>query len=440
MTNIVAMDKIAHMDELKPQNFIAFVAAFMDPNHPLEISEKVDGQNISFGIDDADIFFTKTKKSKPVYDIDFYGDIPFMQGIKRFHTAISERMDVYKLHKENAKAFNVQVFGELLPTAQTNTLQYADAFVGRHGALIIFDVKYDGVSTTDDLDVLSMAFGLKGSGGWQVYPKNIIEADTFEVRHFKLLERLYKKYSDVLVSRKKVDKELKLKAKAAVQSVMNNIKSQFIKELLSEQISAFGTIPPEGLIVRDFKNNLIVKIVDKDGFTNENSSQHSISQRIKNLNRILRKNIKEQIFGNADILKNISKIIEKANDNFFVKSQIDATYTYKSIDDILQVILDDMFDEGRLFSSGQQDAMESLCAEYRRELDIINAEWLKMDTSDLGDSVILVTDSALSNGFDLVYKIRNKIPAVHVAIFHLNMLPFALGEPTMRKLKDEFNV
>jgi len=435
------MDKIIHMDELKPQDFISFVDAFKDPNL-LEISEKIDGQNISFGTDDTDTFFTKTKKSKPVYDIDFYGDIPFMQGIKRFHTGISERMEVYKTYKDAMKCSHVQVFAELLPTAQTNTLRYADGWIGSHGAAVIFDVKVDGKSVTDMLDILSMCFGLRGSGYWQVYPKPIIEIDAFEVRHLNLLKRLYDKYSDILVSRKKIDKELKLKAKSAIQTVMNNIKAQFISELLVGRTSMFGNITPEGLIVRDPTNNLIVKIVDKDGFTGANMEQHKVSQQIKNLHRSVLKQIKEQIFGNADILKNFSKVVEKARDNFFMKSQLDATYTYKGINDVLQVIVDDMIDENRISQSVSKtlDMMDLVLAEYRMKLDAINAKWLATSTDGLGDSVILVTDSAISREFDMHYRIKTDLSTKNWDDVYINILHFVLGDTKIKELKDEFNV
>jgi len=74
------------------------------------------------------------------------------------------------------------------------------------------------------------------------------------------------------------------------------------------------------------------------------------------------------------------------------------------------------------------------------KLDAINAKWLATSTDGLGDSVILVTDSAISREFDMHYRIKTDLSTKNWDDVYINILHFVLGDTKIKELKDEFNV
>ena len=413
LEEIISMDKIIHIDEMRPEEFITFVNNFLNiKGEKVEISEKIDGQNVSFGLDKNNKFFTKTKRSKPVFDPSFYGELDFMAGFKKFPSAFSKtatklkaiKKEIQKKDKEIKDDFDLQIFGELLPSSQTNVLKYEQEKIGT-GALILFDIKIMSKSILnksysksifDKLEKL-----LNNVGGWKVYFKKIINPKSFKfnVRHILTLEKLYEKYFEVIKSRKKADKEIKAKAKKVIQMVMDNIKKQFVKQMLDNRKSMLGKIKPEGLIIRDFKDNFLVKLVDKDDFTEANKAMHGFNKTIQDINRIALSRIKKEIFNNADILKNFAKVIEKATDNFFVEKQKNPKYKYKSIDDILIVAYNDMIEESRITLTAKQaiNKLVEIISEQLSKIKELEEEWKAFDKKDMSDTSKKVTNGSFKN-------------------------------------------
>ena len=176
---IVKMDKIIHMDEMSTDDFINFVKSFVTiDGRNVEISEKIDGMNFSFGLDEKDTFYSKTKTSKPVTDPSVYGDFSFLQGIKDYHNVLKSNSRILKTVKDMVagfdkkdKPFTIQIFGELLPSSQTNIVKYDKGKIG-NGAIVLFDVKVDGSSILNksySKKVFnSLATQLNDKGGWKV--------------------------------------------------------------------------------------------------------------------------------------------------------------------------------------------------------------------------------------------------------------------------------
>src|SRR6056300_1144475 len=179
--DIVKMDKIIHIDEMSTDDFINFVKSFVSiENRDIEISEKIDGMNFSFGLDENDKFYSKTKSSKPVTDPSVYGDFSFLQGIKDYHNILKSNSRILKTVKdmvggfENNESFTLQVFGELLSSSQTNIVKYDKGKIG-NGAIVLFDIKVDGKSILGKQYAKkvfnSLATQLNDKGGWKVYEK-----------------------------------------------------------------------------------------------------------------------------------------------------------------------------------------------------------------------------------------------------------------------------
>ncbi len=454
--SIVSMDKIIHLDEMDTEEFIRFVRGFMDiANRNVEVSEKIDGQNFSFGIDSNGNFFSKTKKSKPVMDPSLYGEFSFLQGIKDYHSVLKSNekilvgiKDFVSKMEGKGESFDLQIFGEILPSSQTNIVKYDADKIG-NGAIVLFDVKVDGVSilnkgySTQVFNKISK--GLDTRGGWRVYEKPTMNQNEFKfnVNHLITLETLYKRYFEVFNSRKKADKETKVKAKRVIQSLMDNIKGQFIKNMIDNRKSVLGNVSPEGLILRDFSNNLLVKLVDKDSFSKENTEG---SRFLKNsVNSMIKTNskIKNDIFGNADILKNFAKVIEKAVDWAFVQKQTNPNFKVKSLDDVLKVAYDDMVSEKRIKYTAPQAVKKA--TEYLKELK----DGLEKDLKELETEKDTIPTSKYTIAYE---KIQSYIKLTDDTINQLNslkgggirvyltLISFVFGPHKVQELRQEFNL
>lgn len=455
--DIVKMDKIIHMDEMKTEDFINFVKNFADiENRNVEISEKMDGMNFSFGLDKKNDFFSKTKSSSPVKKASAYADFDFLKGLRDYHKILKSNQRILKDVKNDMsklgnvdEPFDIQVFGELLPNSQTNIIRYDADKIGE-GAIVLFDVKVNGDSIlrkSYSSQIFKNLVGqLDGKGGWNVYDKPRIDQDKFrfDINHIVTLEELYEKYFDILKSRKKADKPTKEKAKRVIQSLMGNIKQQFLKAMVKNRKSVLGKIEPEGLILRDFSNNLLVKLVDKDKFTAANQAGSQYIKPVQMKKRELKTNMKKDIFGNADILKNFSKVIEKAVDWAFTQRQTDPNFKVQSLDDILKVAYRDMKEEGRIKYSAEKAIQKTV--EYLtdfKEFVEDQLEELEEGKDGIPNSKYRISkekmEKYIEDTDDIIEKITT-LPTGEGIKVYLTIIAFLFGPWKIRKLKKEFDL
>jgi len=455
--SIVGMDKIVHIDEMSTDEFIKFVKGFIDvSNRNIEISEKIDGQNLSFGLDDSDNFFTKTKKSRPVFDPSTYGDFSFLDGIKNYHNILVSNIKVLENIKEFAGKldnidtdFTFQVFCEILPTSQTNIVIYNSDTIGK-GAIVLFDIKINGISILKKQYskklFATIVDKLDGLGGWRVYDKPLKnESDfVFDVKHLITLETVYRKYFDILTSRKHADKHIKEKAKKTIQALMNNIKQQFINKMVLNRKSILGDITPEGFILRDFSNNLLVKLVDKDSFSKENMEG---SRFVKDAMTVVKNNntsIKNDIFGNADILKNFAKVIEKTVDWAFVQKQNNSSFKVDSLNDILKVVYDDMMEENRIKYTASVAITKTVdyVQDMKNKLSDILIN-LKKESNTIPESKYKISFEKISayikSADDIIKKLNGLIGSNDMKIY-LTIMTFVFGPSKISELKSQFNL
>lgn len=453
---IVKQASITHMDELKTDDFIRFVKNFIDLEHRnVEISEKVDGQNFSFGIDENDKFFSKTKTSAPVTDPSVYGEFSFMQGVKDFHNILANQTrTLLRIKQEVANLtgkgqFVMQIFGELLPSSETNIVKYDKEKIG-NGAVVLFNVVVDGKSILQERwakQVFDMLVrGLDNSGGWRVYNKFLVNPNKFkfEVNHLITLEDLYRKYYDILKSRKRADKATKDKAKRVIQMVMDNIKGQFLKQMVMNRKSFLGNIEPEGLILRDFSNNLLVKLVDKDSFTEANQAGSKYIKPVMVAVQATNRKIKDDIFGNADIMKNFAKVIEKSVDWAFTQKQKDPNFKVHSLNDILKVAYDDMVGEGRLKYSAKEAIKKTVS--YLKEFhDIVvqNEKEMEKNKANMPESKYLISKEKMQAYKDTAKSTIAQLNAMNSSDgirIYLTIIAFVFGKAKIRELKQQFNL
>lgn len=454
--SIVGMDKIVHLDEMSTDDFIKFVKGFINIlDRNVEVSEKIDGQNFSFGLDIDNNFFTKTKKSRPVHDPSMYGEFSFLDGIKQYHNVLNGNKKglleiksmVARLLKQDT--FNFQVFCEILPSSQTNIVKYDADKIGK-GAIVLFDIKIDGISILQQpwfktvFDKLVKTFDKYG--GWRVYNKPLVSQNEFQfnVNHLITLENLYRNYFDILKSRKRADSATKQKAKRVIQSLMDNIKGQFIRNMLLNRKSVLGNITPEGFILRDFSNNLLVKLVDKDSFSKENTEGSKFvklaSTHVKNTNM----KIKNDIFGNADIMKNFAKVIEKAVDWAFVQKQTNPSFKVTSLDDILRVAYDDMAEEKRIKYSANQSIDKTVDYLKQLRLNLIDSlQGLNLDRDNLPESKFIISkekiEAYISSVENTITQLNGLKGKSGIKVY-LTIIAFVFGPSKIQELKQEFSL
>lgn len=454
--SIVGMDKIIHLDELNTDDFIRFVKGFIDiSNRNVEVSEKIDGQNFSFGLDKENKFFSKTKKSKPVTDPSAYGDFSFLKGIKDYHTILNSNIRIIRGIKdmvgklEKNTSFDFQIFGEILPSSQTNIVKYDADKIG-NGAIVLFDIKVDGVSILQrswaKQVFTRLAKELDNKGGWRVYEKPLVNQNQFKfnINHLMTLENLYRNYFDILKSRKRADAETKKKAKRVIQALMDNIKTQFVKNMINNRKSVLGNITPEGFILRDFSNNLLIKLVDKDSFSKENTEGSRFLKEAMNSVRVTNMKLKNDIFGNADIMKNFAKVIEKAVDWAFVQQQINPKFKVKSLDDVLKVAYDDMVEERRIKYTATQAIGKSV--EYLKELQKelrSSLEGLHSEKETIPPSKYTISEEKINSYIksteDVISKL-NSLKGKDGIKVYLTLMAFVFGPAKISDLKNEFNL
>tara|TARA_Y100000310_G_scaffold182983_1_gene183022 strand:- start:1943 stop:3355 length:1413 start_codon:yes stop_codon:yes gene_type:complete len=464
---ITQMDKIIHLDELPYNDFITFIKNFenIESTKDLEVSEKIDGQNCSFGFDKDNVLFVKTKKSRPIYDLEFYEEVKFLDGFQKFHCTLLENTDpiskiknLIPLITKTNKDFVFQIFGELVPDAHTNTIVYNENKI-KDGTLVIFDFKVDGKSILEFLKkpvIVYMIDVLNKVYNWNFIYKPLISLDgfTLEADIISKYEEFYTESKDFINARKKVEyceagfdvgqsdwlrksRFTKKRIREILTQKQNTIKKIFLENILENKISAIGDSKPEGTIFRDRKNNLLVKLVDKDDFAEANKATHEYSTEIRDLTRNINKEIKNQIFNNADILKNHKKVLEKITDNYVAEKQLDKDFEYKNIDELLLVIYSDMVEENRIIKD-HKEIIDDICTITERALctaEYIKEEWEKLEKDNISNNIINITNNFICEFIKNTNKLLDTALSECKTDVSLSILRYLFGKKKIRELK-----
>ncbi len=383
------MEKITHLDELPYDKFI-YVCDKIHKGEGYELSEKLDGENFSFGIQDGR-FFTKSKTSPMVFDSSFYNNIEYMKQFKVAHYDIDQEvlLDIYSNH-------NVQFFCELLYTNQVNNIDYNKINVPALMPISFFIDEVEQYTLDHPMHVfisnLLPNFVILNK---HIYKEKIKPDIQDKLEYFKLL------YSDnlpILKSRKNKDKELKQLIRDQLNNLKDEIKEIILQNFHSSYFSHYTSYTPEGFIFKD--SNITTKIVDKFKFTSENSENHSISTKLKHNKLSFKKEVIKKLFRNADILLNSTKLIQKLLENL---SQIKSKELLeeKRIFEIVlpQLIFNELVSENNLVYHNQLEIIENyrlIKVKYSEEFYNIVLEWREMNKEDLSENIQTVIQSQIN--------------------------------------------
>jgi len=359
---IKRMKSIIHLDEMKPVDFISFLNEYIIGTN-VSISEKVDGQNISFGSFDGK-FFTKSKNSNPVYDSDFYSNNEHMFGFKQVHDLCHN----YITHEDD-----FQLFFELFANSTPNSINY-DLITTFPTLVLLSDVSID-IRTS--LNILPVT----------VIDKQQIE---YKIIEFNRLDEYIKLYNNHKSNFRKRNNNIK-KIKSRLINIQNDIKLQFLTTL-SPKISYLSTIvSPEGLIIET--DNYSVKLVDKNKFTEINKENHATSSKLKQLRKKFNREIITEIFYDADILLDKKK-----------RLQIIAEYALINPNkSFLNIIFSDITKEhGTLeFYNSVAYLVAQIQYKYLKLLQQINNEWCNLDKTNISNIIQLSTTNYITTLTDI---------------------------------------
>jgi hypothetical protein len=351
---------IKHLDELNFIDFLNFIKDFNKNYNNYEISEKIDGQNFSIGIENWKLY-TKTKKSQKVFNPKFYEGAIYRNGFENIHKNINISeinfliQFLYKLLCINCNNPNIQFFFEILPFKQTNNIKYKYEKVA-----ILLDIYINNKSIYSKLSKLnlrSIIFHLDLCiNDWTFYLKNTYNFNNLNINHIDLFENIYEKYKNILFSRKKIYKLKKNKVKDILKMIQMNIKNQLLKKIENFD-SLFNSKTIEGVVI--MKNDVNVKVVNKNNFSEKNELQQGINREIGFITKELNTEIKK-MFNNHDLLTNFVKIFEKIEIELFDLKAFNQNRKFHNYQEILNIILKDIKSENNIIINTKNEIINKI--------------------------------------------------------------------------------
>ena len=344
MTKLIAsvslLEGITHIEELSPRQFINTVKTL---NSKI-VTEKLDGANLWFGVDERGLYTSREGKSKTsnrFYDVSDYPTVSNYNGFRAAHLALEKVEDIILKHFKDGDQAEIEV----LYGRQPNTVTY-----GIEDKSFIVILRPVGSTTQESVDALSKALNKKqvtvkskivhSPDGesvqvtdtdmiWQFTNVDPIDSKKIDISETNdLLSKMEDFLSDnnsVLsdktneevaeLSLNSIPKEQREQAKAERERVNNYILDTFtkpIKDLLlgkfvrkikpflqADKIHPSEDIGVEGVVVRDPETGEQTKIVDKDVFTAVNTFNSAIRNHIAGLVRTDKQDAPIELRGGA---------------------------------------------------------------------------------------------------------------------------------------------
>lgn len=326
LSSIVLREGIAHIEDLSLREFIRTIESMKDKI----VTEKLDGANLWFGLDDRGLFTSregKSSKGSRFYDVSDYAVVASYNGFRAAHLAIEKVENTIRKYLKVGDTVEMEVlFGR-----QPNTVTY-----GVEGKSFIVIIR--GVNSTPEERVQNLANALNNKQvtvestivssidgdrldfndeklTWEFTKVAPIAAENINTKEaMKLLDEL-KKFSKhknrifknltngevAEVSLTSLPKEKRPIAKNERERLRDYILTHFklpIKELLlnhfvrkikpmlqSSELDPSEDIGIEGVVVRDPVTGSQSKIVDRDVFTAVNVFNSTVRANIAGLVR-----------------------------------------------------------------------------------------------------------------------------------------------------------
>ena len=256
---------IPHIDDLRPEQFIAFLKKYQDEPLRLEISEKVDGSaRVSFGVGSGHIW-TQGKHGSRKASSNQYPESQMFKALKMCHKALESKAQAIIAQWPEGVEFMV---AEVLYTRIPNSIEYGPNVLMIHGVESAQGSLDDKAAKNAANAVIQAAGGTltDGSEPWKFEYKREISPNDVAIDIRKEYDTLGQLYQDLV--KKPRDRD----ATAQFKKIQKQVKEKLIKMLRSQK-SVYGPEggDVEGIVFRDLDSGTMVKLVDKDFFTSLNT-------------------------------------------------------------------------------------------------------------------------------------------------------------------------
>ncbi len=426
---VVNMPKIPHLDQMS----INQIKEFFTDNE-FEFSEKMDGANFSIGVVSGKIY-GKSKKDKANFNADYYysnkniNDIFIGMGNLLQHLEQNNFLKWHNKMVESSPYSSIQIFGEVFYSNQVNAIKYDSDTLGGKGGYVVFGIYGDNedISNTELGNKIMVKFTREfNSYTFPIWFKNIIEC-TLEHDKINRLLNYIETNNTVLTGRKRDPefKQKKLTTRLNMQKLLNSIKSNLISQ--AEQVkSILGGDDIEGLVMKNTKNNRMVKIVDLKRFGELNAKNWANRNELKKQRKELFKELTDAVCNNCDIITLPSKRDESLR-SYLAMSHKDK---FESMNEMLAVLVSDMKEEVDLKDSVIH--MKNILSKYVGNLSAMKTHIDKtLDKKHYCDTENMYNKEMCEIN-EFIEKIsKQKTP-------QLDMVKFMLGSKTFNSLKEKY--
>ena len=441
ISEAVKMTSIKHIDQMTAKDFCNLFSG-----GAWEVSEKYDGSNVSFGLNENDELYVKSKKGNPVTDEnEFFNmatnyDNDIFQGFGNLLITLKQS-GVASLLKgvQESLGSPIQIFGELFSKAHMNVIPYAQELIG-NGAVVFFGViklntpKGADITTTDDGMAIKdqLIDELNGVNGWNFYDKKPLALDIGDDIKSQIAKTCSAENMAILASRKRTGSEAEMKAKSSKEFA--ELQSMIKKTLLGSLgtvSSSLGAAEIEGAIIRNIETGAIAKLVDLEGFGRRRAEQWAGIDALKDYRKSLYNQLKNDVLNNADIFVLDDKQIQKLTDAMEEKKS-----RFNTLDEMLDVLYGDAASEVEFKEANQMvlDLTSTLSA-YKDNIEDALDEIAQDDQKAQDDTLKAIkAEKVRIDGFisELNKRILNKQNP------YLSVIQFVLGPKSIDEFKTKF--
>jgi len=302
---------LMHFEDLSPAELLNFLKAWNENNQGFEVTEKVDGKDMEFGVDEEG-FYTSSRNTKARQSTDYAENFMF-DDFRLFH----ERLQNINIlgavgnavgHKVNT----VSVKGEGIASYDSNVTLYSQEKIGK-GVFIIIHVIADGKGL-DRAQVEKFAANLSSQGETKFTATPKVGVGAVKFKHVEKLAKIIQKYDTIINSRTTPKtKELKTKILNVVKTIAMSNKDEMLKALQTYK-SHFGD-EIEGVVFKA-PDGSMVKVIDKSQFLKRKNLNWHYMEQISMLDRSISKQIKQNPSQIRDLLIQLSDGLQKIKIDF----------------------------------------------------------------------------------------------------------------------------
>ena len=430
LENVVKMPKIPHIDQMSIKQIKEFFTS-----DRFEFSEKMDGANFSIGVVSGKVY-GKSKKDKANFDADYYysnkniNDIFIGMGNLLQHLEQNNFLQWYNNILKNTPYTKIQIFGEVFYSNQVNAITYGSDRLGGKGGYVVFGIYGDGqdISNNELGNKIMIKFTREfNTYTFPIWFKNIVECKLEEDKIKRLLNYI-ETNNDILTGLKRDTefKERKMTARSNMQKLLNSIKSDLISQSEAVKSILGGGDNIEGLVMKNTKNNRMVKIVDISRFGELNAKNWANRNELKKQRQELFKELTSIVCNNCDIITLPSKREES------LRSYLAITHKTKfdNVNEMLAVLVSDMQEEVDLKYSVEH--MKSILTQYIENLSNMKLNIDKtLDKKHFSDTTNMY-DKEISEIKSFIENISKQSTP------QIDMVKFMLGPKTFKTLKEKY--